>query len=599
MKKNLQPSPFTGNVFEKPTYSPVGAALPPKKVAPAATPGTSVPMTQGNYLSPRYEPSNITANATVIQVQEAIRQAENGQTQELFRFYRDVLLSDDHILSETNTRKLATLAQPMAILPADKNNPQDVALSQALLQAKEDCENWNDGLSAMLSSHCIMPVSVLERLYKPAGEPRPGMSRLNYTLKKFVPVNSQLLCYQWAYMMSGVGLGTASAIQLANLNADGSAKANPYQIDLERWEPFIKLWPTDGAGRIIYDVTNAQYLDPMRHIVHRGHLLAEFRDNWGGPGRAIILWWLLRGLGRQWFSRDMERFGSPFPVAYTDINDPSQVALLRDAFDLARKIGGLVVSENSRIELEQAMVQGMAQGYETFYKLCNDAISKVITGRDASSKPHGLNAGQNQMEQSVREDYRMFDQIQLGETLNKQIAIPFRDLNGLGSGRAKFVWGGLSDADAATFATLLQTMKNAGYQLTDDSIPTANERTGLSWERAAAPAPMPGEGGDFPDNQPKTFSAGSLIRSLAQTGTRNTPPDPMDEIVTKRIATLSAAYRGSMAPFRTAILESTSKADCLKRLEKLFPDWSPTRLNAELEDALQLCAAKGAATATQ
>lgn len=555
-------------------------------------PASAVPSTQNNFLNPRYEPSNITQNATVQQIQDAIRQAENGQTLDLFRFYRDVLLSDDHIQGEVRTRKLAMLAQPMAILPADKNNADDVKLAAALMQAKDDCENWNDGMLALLDSHCIFSVSIVERLYKAQPDEvkkRPGVIPLNYTFKKFVPVNDQLLCYQWAYLTGGVGLGTASAIQLAQMGRSTSNPALPsYTIDLEKWEPYIKLWPIDNAGRIIYDVSNAEYLDPARHICHRGHELTKFRDNWGGPGRSILMWWLFRGLGRGWFANGMERYGNPFPVAYTDINDPAQVQLMRDAFDFARKIGGLVVSENSRVELEQAMVAGMAQGYEIFYRMCNDAISKHITGKDSTSKPAGMNAGQESFQENVREDYRMFDQMRMNETFLKQIAIPFRDLNGLGTGRVRAVWGGLSDEDAATFAALLQTMKNAGFEPDDASIDIVNQRTGMTWQRVQAPDPVD-NAGVFGG---RTFSAKKLIRfSASKTASVE---DPIDEIVAQRIVTLATAYKGAMAPFRQAILESTSKADCLKRLEKLFPDWSPTRLNAELETALQLCAAAGA-----
>lgn len=475
----------------------------------------AVPERQAKFLSPRFEPSNISEGATLARVQAALREAENGQTFDLFRFYRDVLLSDSHVQAEINTRKLAVLSQPLSILPEDKNNPEDVALSKALMQAKADCENWNAGMIALMESNCGWPVSIVERLYRPATDARPGVPKLQYTLRKFVPVNPQLLCYQWAYLTGGVGLGTASAVQLAqmgpgntkseirNPNWDGrrhdsqpstqnssqpaggtpALPGNPYTIDLERWEPFIKLWPVDGTGRIIYDVTAAEYLDPARHIVHRGHLMGTMRDNWGGPMRAILMWWLFRNLGRGWFAHGMERYGQPFPVAYTDINDPAQVRLLREAFELSRRIGGLVVGEDTRVELQQAMVHGMAQGYETFHRICNDEISKQITGLDSNSKPRGLNAEQDNLLQSVREDVRMFDQLTLNETLTRLLATPFRDLNGLGNGRVKFIWGGLSDADAATFATMLQTMRNAGYELTEESLPMATERTGLGWRR--------------------------------------------------------------------------------------------------------------------
>jgi len=180
-------------------------------------------------------------------------------------------------------------------------------------------------------------------------------------------------------------------------------------------------------------------------------------------------------------------------VAYTDANDPAAVALLRQAFELARKIGGLVVDESSRIELKEAMVAGMSQGYETFIRLCNEAISYHITGLRDAQQPAGMNAGQSNFQGSVREDIRMFDQTMLGETCQRGIAAPFREINGL-AGDVKFVWGGLSDADAKTFADFLYTMKQAGFQPSEQSLPTVNDRTGLSWERSEAPAQTPADG---------------------------------------------------------------------------------------------------------
>src|ERR1700678_2028828 len=80
-----------------------------------------------------------------------------------------------------------------------------------------------------------------------------------------------------------------------------------------------------------------------RHVVHRGHDLTEFRDNWGGPGRSLLFWWLFRQLGRSWFAKGMENYGPPWPLGYADTKDPEAVNLLRDAFKLSKSIGGLVV----------------------------------------------------------------------------------------------------------------------------------------------------------------------------------------------------------------------------------------------------------------
>jgi len=566
-----------------------------------------VPGRQTKFLSPRYEPSNITTNADVQAVQNAIRSAESGDVQEYYRFLRDVLLSDDHIQSCFNTRKLALLAQPLSILPEDKNNTDDMALAKALTQAKNDCENWTAGMLALMDSNGFWPVSVVERLYKTAGEPNPGAPRLQYTLRKFVPVNPQLHCFQWAYLMGGVGLGTASAVQLSQMAGKpgglGTEDNSPYKIDLERWEPYFKLWPIDNAGRIIYDVTNASYLDPQRHIVHRGHLMQTFRDNWGGPGRAILMWWLFRNLGREWFARGMERVGTPFPVGYTDANDPAAVALLHAAFDLSKKIGGIVVDESSRIELKEAMVQGMAQGYETFYNMCNEAISFHITGIRKSESPGGLNAGQSNFAGNVREDVRMMDNMTMAETLWKQIAIPFRDINGL-KGCVKFVWGGLSDADAKTFSEFLKTMNEAGFEADDQSIPTVNERTGLSWKKKVAALPAivpPAVPGIPPKPEPDADEIKPLaarLMWLAAHGNGASKTD-VDDVVAKHSTALAGAFRGSLAPVRQIILSSTSRADAEHKLRTFFADWNPDRIANIVEEAMQVCAARGAVKAKE
>ena len=80
---------------------------------------------------------------------------------------------------------------------------------------------------------------------------------------------------------------------------------------------------------------------------------------------------------------------------------------------------------------------------------------------------------------------------------------------------------------------------------------------------------------------------------LANSRTR--APDPTDPIVRARTAALTQAYRGSMAPFRQAVLLSNSREAALARLKALYTDWPAQRLAEELETTLQIAAAAGAA----
>lgn len=73
--------------------------------------------------------------------------------------------------------------------------------------------------------------------------------------------------------------------------------------------------------------------------------------------------------------------------------------------------------------------------------------------------------------------------------------------------------------------------------------------------------------------------------------------DPAAVIAARRRKALGEVYSGAMAPFREAIIQSTSPEDALRRLQDQYKTWSPSRLMAEIEAALQVCAAMGAGDA--
>ena len=566
------------------SYAAQGLTLPIN-----STPQGKIPTRQVNWLSPRFEPQNISATAAMSDINSAIRQAENGDPTSLFRFYRDTLLGDDHIAGEFDKRKLAVLGQPFSILPEDKNNLEDIKAAAACLRAIADCENWNDGIKSWLNSS-LWPVSMVESLYRPA-DPRPvtlpdgkGSVVLQFTFKRMEPVNPMLFCYRHAYFIGGVGLGTATPIQqvqLGDINPN-----NPYNIDLESFEPFLRLWPIDDSGRIIYDAARASVLDPLRHIVHRGHLLTDQRDNWGGPFRSLIPWWLLRILGRDWFASFMEKYGAPFPVGKTNVEDEQAVALLQSAFSMAVKIGGLVIDQNDYVELKESAVQGGADGHRNFHEVCNAALSRRIIGQDlsASAKGTGLGSGVANLQANVREDIRVFDQQQLAVTLKRQLFANFLKFNGL-PGQIQCVWGGLSDDDAKTFATLLKTLSDSGWEPTDEAVPTLQERFGIPVQRKASPVAM-NPGGNFDPNSPTPYSAGVTILARAQ--------HPADVIAQKKAAALSVAFKGRYSFIRQIILSASSAAEAQEQIAKRLPELPPGAVADIVEEGMQLAAAAAA-----
>lgn len=433
----------------------------------------SLPFVRKANLSARYEIPNVASNAKVSEIQSMIRSAEQGDPSRLFAYYRDLLLSGSHVQSEFAKRKLAILGDSLSIMPCGKEQPEDVQAADACKEAIENCENWLDAMTYLMDS-CLYPVTIMERLYAPA-EPRDSAEdvTLRYTLKRFEPVNYSLLCFRGPYQLPP-----------------------PSESAPVEWEADLRLWPTDANGQIIKDVTRAQLLDPMRHIVHRGHLLIGVRDSWGGPMRSIIFWDLLAKLGRDWFGRMMERYGNPFIVSKVDKTDKDAVTFLQEALSLATKIGGLVVDTDTEVELKEAMLSGAADGYEKFLGVCHREISKVVVGQDlsAQSAPTGLGSGVANLQAGVRQDIRMFDQLKLAETIEKQVFKPFLKINGL-KGSAKIRWGGLSPEEAAATGALLVQLTQANLEPTDDSINVISERVGFSLQRKAVAPAAPGFGG--------------------------------------------------------------------------------------------------------
>lgn len=430
-----------------------------------------------------YEPGNVSSSATVQTVQAAIRAAENGDTRQLFALYRDLTVGGSHIQCEFGKRKMAVLSQPHSILPQDKENKDDVAAALAVAQMISDCENWSDGMAHLLDA-TMWPVSVVEKLYRPAGEAMPGKPSLRFTLRRMHVVNPTLFCFRKSYEAKKPN-------QVTTVLAPEDAEA---------WESEIRFHNTDAEGRVENNWDAAYPAEADRHIIHRGHLLSGVRDNWGGPMRSIVFWWLLSVLGRDWFARGMERYGSPFPLAKTDATDDAKMTFLREALSLSTKVGGLVVDNDTQVELIEAMTTGMADAHEKFINICNREISKAIIGQElsATATSTGMGSGTANLQGDVREDIRAFDQNKLAETLNRQLFDHFLRINGM-PGRVKIVWGGLDSTEAKEVSDLLVSLSTAGLEPTDEAIPLLSERVGFQLQRKAPPEPqaMPGAGGGF------------------------------------------------------------------------------------------------------
>lgn len=498
---------------------------------------TLIPQRSMTNFNPLASPAFAAAGLDVDGIHNALRQAENGDVRELFAIYRDIVLSDSHVQSEFAKRKLAIIGDTVSVLAADKKLKPDVDAAAWIDRTIENTPGWLLAQAHLLDS-VLWPVSVLEKVYRPEAG--------GYALAQLIPVPHDLLDF----------VGGRLCIR-----------------------------ETDGNG---YPTNVSHDPDPRRYMVHRGHLLTA-PDNWGGPMRSILFWWLLGAMSRDWWARFLDRYGSPFMVGKYNQGDDASRTLMERAFSLAVKVGGLVVSKDTEVEIKQAAVANSGDAYQLFFTISRREISKLIVGQTLSAEAQstGLGSGVANAHGEVRDDYRKFDCKVLNETYRDQLFRPLLKINGIQAGTPKLSWGSVSVEESKATGEVLTSLQTAGLRVADSGLDALSEKLGMPIERIQT----------IPADQP-LFPTAKLSPMVPLSATLKTrleqADDAIDLIARTGAADLSRAFRGALAPVRQMVLESTSPEDLQRRILTSYTDWPAGRVADIIENALIAYAANGA-----
>jgi phage gp29-like protein len=493
----------------------------PKRRAKQPAPPTD----QLTVIDSRNEPLNIARGMSVDAVHAAIQQAEIGDVRSLFALYRDLIMSSAHIQAEFSKRKLAVLGQQPTIAAFKTGDPEK---AEAAAAATFIGDNLADAMAVFraynhLLDSCLWPVSVVEKTFV--------VEDGKFRLATLTPVPHYLLDF------------SSGRLRIFDVTQDGTI-----------------LSTTHDAS-------------PDRYIIHRGHLLTT-ADNYGGPMRAILFWWLLGNMSREWWGRYLDRFGSPFLVGKYDSGDNDSKSVMERAFKLATRLGGLVITKESQVEIVQAAAASTGEAYDRFIQLCNNECSKLIVGQtlSASATSTGLGSGVANLQASVRSDIRAFDATMLGQTLRDQLFTQLLDINGISGNAPSISFGQEISRDSVQVSgAILQSLFASGLQLTDEGVAALSRQLGLQLERRSASAPL---------------NLSTLSISPSQ---RN----DIDAIARAGAAPLARAFSGAFAPIRQIILSSSSSEECSTRIRALYADYPAARLADLIEQALSAYAANG------
>ena len=508
-------------------------------------------------MDPRRELPSMVRYLSADRLAGIIEEAQNGDTRELFALYRDVISNDNQVRSEFFKRKIAVLGDPVSVVPFKKGDQSDIdaaALCGEVLDNPTfaDAESW-------LMNATLYPVAVVEKVF----EPLPGGG---FALKALVPVHYQLLDYSQGAM---------------------------------------RVFDVDDAGT---PLPTSHEVTPERYIVHRCDLMPA-PDNWGGAMRSILFWWLLRTMSRQWWADLLERFGVPFLKG--KYSDEKGRSTLERAFKLAVRLGAIVVSKNTEVEVVQAASGDASNSHERFITICNQEISKLIVGQTLSSSasPTGeLGGGTANLQGEVRDDIRKADAKSLAATFRGQLFDQLLAINGRTGRAPRILFGSESIAEQKATLTLIGKLHEAGLEPDDNALDTISERIGFGIRRAAVPqSPMLPFSAPLSGWRPSVAAADgratepvpSCCRTLAVT--QPVPLSAADSVEDRPAATraddLARAFAADLAPLQSVIAASTSPEDCIRRVEAWISQHNPANAADVIEKALYVYSMAGARSA--
>jgi phage gp29-like protein len=494
-----------------------------------------IPVSRRTIYDVRALPTSIASTLTTDRVLDIIAQAEVGDVEGLFNLYMEIISTGSHIQGLLVSRKEAVLSDSLNVQPYDKDNTDDVEAADACREHITKHDDWEDMCSHLLDSF-LYPVSITEKTFKPSTVPE-----LDYELGNLTIVPYQLITYI---------------------------------------EGRQQIRDTDENG---FPAGTRSEVDPARYLVHRGHLLKAIPDNRGGPMRSLIFWWLLSTMSRDWWARFLDRYGTPFLVGKYDQADDASRSILARAFAVCTKLGGLVISKESEVEIKQAAAADSGEAYKTFIELCNREMSKLVLGETISTDAQSTGMGSNTGKQhgAKRDEKRAGDARRLAKTIRNGLLVQFLQINGFKGRAPNLVWGSVSPEEQGAICDTLDSLSSANLEVGDDALPILSEKFGFEIQRKATPpAPIPGPGGVMP------FSADGRLKKKAD--------GAVDATAEAGAADLAAAFRGDLAPIRTIILNSTGPDQAIEEVAAFCATrFDPARTARILEDAMVAIAANG------
>lgn len=272
----------------------------------------------------------------------------------------------------------------------------------------------------------------------------------------------------------------------------------PKRIIKRRQRRFVYVDPGENKGPELRLLTSANMLTGVelpekKFIVHRCN---PEDDNPYGTGLGLQLYWpvFFKRKGIISWNKLNDRFGAPTPWGrYPRNASPKEKSTLFDALKAMSNDGVVMTPEGMQLDLLESKLTGSITTQQSLCQYMDDWIAEVILGQETRDAGGRTGAAANERS-TVRLDLAQAASDLLSDTLNQTLIAWICEYNGLAPCR---VYRDISEEEDKKAES--ETDKNVtemGFELDEDAV---RAKYGDGWHKKAAPAPLPGAGGDNED----------------------------------------------------------------------------------------------------
>ena len=341
-------------------------------------------------------------------------------------------------------------------------------------------------------------------------------------------------------------------------------KPAAYKFRDPRWFQYDRETGSTLMLRAPYGI-ELEPLKPFHFIVHEQHLISGNQIT-SGLALPALYYWMLKSYDVTSWAAFIDRYGYPIRIGKYNkkFTEADKLTLKRAVANIGQDFGA-VIPEGAIIEIiESKHSSETSNVYKNMADWVDKQISKLVLGQTMTTDD-GASLAQSKTHEEVRQDIADSDIMQVVDTLNAALVVPYIILN-FGEQEA-YPKIDLFKPDEKNIEQIIQAVEKLGPQGLQVKADEVRSLLGLE---------NPEEGDEVIGGRAAPPLADADMNIAMNAAQENIPPDDLDELIDDEGYT--AVSDDIAAVIETAAAASTDFASFQGELKKLVENWSPDKI---------------------